>query len=149
MNPDERGRLLPATEDRLDYIRRLLKEQDLPTDDIEAQQDSLYVYTVDSTRVGVGGLECYESVALLRSVAIESSKQGEGYGHLLCRQLFKQAATSGVTELYLLTTTADRFFADLGFREIQREDTPSAIQQTTEFQDLCPATAICMRQTIE
>ncbi|WP_266081929.1 arsenic resistance N-acetyltransferase ArsN2 [Haladaptatus caseinilyticus] len=144
MSQNERGRLLPATEDRLDYIRRLLEEQDLPTDDIEAQQDSLFVYTVDSTQVGVGGLECYESVALLRSVAIESSKQGEGYGHSLCHQLFEQAATSSVTELYLLTTTADEFFADLGFREIQREDTPSAIQQTAEFQDLCPTAATCM-----
>jgi amino-acid N-acetyltransferase len=148
MNPHDHGQLLPATEDRLDYIRRLLEEQDLPTDDIATKQDSLYVYTVDSTRIGVGGLECYESVALLRSVAIESSKQNEGYGHSLCRQLCKQAAASGVTELYLLTTTADGFFADLGFREIQREDAPSTIQQTSEFRDLCPTTASCMMKQL-
>lgn len=148
MNQDERGRLLSVTEDQLGYIRRLLEEQDLPTDDIESHQDSLYVYTVGSTRVGVGGLECYESVALLRSVAIEPSKQGEGYGHSLCRQLFKRAATSGVTDLYLLTTTADGFFANLGFREIQREDAPTAIQQTSEFRKLCPATASCMMKQL-
>lgn len=66
-----------------------------------------------------------------------------------CQQLFKQAAARDVTELYLLTTTAESFFADLGFDRIQREDTPPAIQQTSEFHDLCPETATCMRRLIE
>ncbi|GAA0255052.1 arsenic resistance N-acetyltransferase ArsN2 [Haladaptatus pallidirubidus] len=146
MNPDKRGQLLPVTEDRLEYVRHLLDKQDLPTDDITTKQDCLYVYSVNTTRVGVGGLECFESVALLRSVVIEPAKQGQGYGQLLCHQLFEQAATRGVTELYLLTTTAESFFANLGFDRIRREDAPPAIQQTSEFHDLCPTTATCMRK---
>jgi amino-acid N-acetyltransferase len=54
------------------------------------------------------------------------------------------AAKNGVKSLYLLTTTADRFFAGLGFRRLQREMAPLAIKSTSQFSSLCPATAVLM-----
>lgn len=148
MDTDETARLIPATERHLDYVKNLLDESDLPIDDITEKRDCLYVFTVDSERVGVGGLECYGSVALLRSIAVEPTNRGNGYGSLLCQQLIERAAAHDVKQLYLLTTTAEAFFEDLGFDERQREDAPSAIQQTSEFRGLCPETATCMAKEI-
>ncbi|WP_435156994.1 arsenic resistance N-acetyltransferase ArsN2 [Haladaptatus sp. DFWS20] len=148
MDTDETARLIPATEQQLDYVRNLLDESGLPTDDIIEKRDCLYLFTVDSERVGVGGLECHGSVALLRSIAVDPANRGNGYGSLLCQQLFERAVARDVTQLYLLTTTAETFFEDLGFHELQRDDAPSAIQQTSEFRRLCPETATCMTKEL-
>jgi amino-acid N-acetyltransferase len=59
-----------------------------------------------------------------------------------------QTRAAGVSTAYLLTTTADEFFADLGFEEIPRETVPPSIQTTTEFSDLCPETAVCMKREL-
>ncbi|WP_228434553.1 hypothetical protein [Natrarchaeobaculum aegyptiacum] len=52
-----------------------------------------------------------------------------------------------VDALYLLTTTAVDFFAARGYDEIDRADAPDAIRNTTEFADLCPSSATCMRRS--
>lgn len=51
-------------------------------------------------------------------------------------------------ELYLLTITAKKFFKKVGFDEIKRTLVPSVIQNTTEFKDLCPSSATCMRMIV-
>jgi amino-acid N-acetyltransferase len=53
-----------------------------------------------------------------------------------------------VGTLYLLTTTAREFFADRGYAEVERTEPPEAIRATTEFADLCPSTAACMRKRL-
>jgi mannose-6-phosphate isomerase-like protein (cupin superfamily) len=53
-------------------------------------------------------------------------------------------ATRGVRDVYLLTTTAARFFERAGFATIPRDQAPLAICQTTEFRSLCPASATFM-----
>ncbi|SIR64821.1 amino-acid N-acetyltransferase [Haladaptatus litoreus] len=149
MGADEHIQLVPATEQHLDYIRTLLSEYGLPTQDIAEQKDSLYIFTADSARVGVGGLERYGDAALLRSIAVEPAKRGNGFGRTLCQQLFARATADDVTRVYLLTTTAEAFFEDLGFHEIQRDDVPPQIRQTGEFQEFCPSTATCMTKQLE
>ncbi|TKX55964.1 GNAT family N-acetyltransferase, partial [Halorubrum sp. SP9] len=56
--------------------------------------------------------------------------------------------SADVDTLYLLTTNAPGFFTELGYVEIDRSVAPRAIQQTTEFDDLCPSTATCMKKTL-
>jgi amino-acid N-acetyltransferase len=51
--------------------------------------------------------------------------------------------------LYLLTTTAREFFAGRGYRAIDRADAPERIRGTTEFSDLCPASATAMVKETE
>ncbi|GAB7017697.1 GNAT family N-acetyltransferase [Halostagnicola bangensis] len=79
---------------------------------------------------------------------IERSKRGNGYGAALCDALETEAESNDIDTLYLLTTTASGFFATRGYVEIHRSDAPTDIQQTTEFDKLCPRTATCMKKDL-
>jgi N-acetylglutamate synthase-like GNAT family acetyltransferase len=54
-----------------------------------------------------------------------------------------------VRQFYLLTTTAEAFFARRGFRKIARQSVPAAIGDTREFKSLCPSSAICMTRAVQ
>jgi amino-acid N-acetyltransferase len=139
--------LHPATA-QLDYVEALLERNGLPVGDVRARPEAFYYATAGGEPVGVGGLERYGRVGLLRSVVVEAAKRGYGYGSALCAALESNARTAGVETLYLLTTTASAFFDARGYVTVDRADAPSAIRQTTEFEDLCPATATCMRKSL-
>lgn len=131
------------------YVETLLAGNDLPTADLDGKLDCLYVCESGGEQVGVGGLERYGDVALLRSVAVEASARGDGYGTELCRELLERARASGVDEVYLLTTTAEGFFERLGFEPTDRAAVPDPIRGTSEFSDLCPSTAVAMRRGLD
>jgi amino-acid N-acetyltransferase len=50
----------------------------------------------------------------------------------------------GIDRLYLLTNTAEAFFARLGYRTLPRSAAPQAIRDTSEFSSLCPDDAAFM-----
>lgn len=136
-----------AEADALAYVEELLDTNDLPSADVRSGSARFYV-AVDDGRVGVSGLELHGSVGLLRSVVVEASARGEGYGTVLCRGTEALARDEGVEDLYLLTTTAADFFAERGYVETAREDAPAAIRATSQFEELCPSSAVCMRTSL-
>jgi amino-acid N-acetyltransferase len=85
---------------------------------------------------------------LLRSVSIIKEEQGKGYGNFLNTAIENYAADSGISCLYLLTTTAKDFFDKQGYCAINREDAPASVQQTAEFTALCPSSAVVMKKKI-
>lgn len=137
-----------ADSETLPYVERLLDANDLPSADVRAKPECFYVAVDGSERIGIGGLERYGTDGLLRSVVIERSVRGNGYGAALCDALEAKAAAAGVDRLYLLTTTAESFFASQGYVEHDRAAVPDAIRGTTEFDTLCPATATCLRKSV-
>jgi amino-acid N-acetyltransferase len=46
--------------------------------------------------------------------------------------------------LYLLTTTAERYFPSFGFVKTTRESVPDEIKTSVEFREACPASATVM-----
>ncbi|SHH44605.1 arsenic resistance N-acetyltransferase ArsN2 [Halobaculum gomorrense] len=139
----------------LDRVEALLSANDLPTEDVRTGPGQFYLARDrDDERdggdavVGVGGVERHGPTGLLRSVAVEESSRGEGYGTALCAALEDRARREGVETLYLLTTTAAGFFGRLGYGAVDRESVPPAIRSTTEFAALCPASATCMRKRL-
>jgi amino-acid N-acetyltransferase len=92
----------------------------------------------------VVGLEVLGEVGLLRSLAVPQEDRGRGVGTQLTHKAEDYARTLGVQALYLLTTTAPDFFARRGYQRIDRAAAPAPLQATTEFQSLCPSTAVCM-----
>jgi amino-acid N-acetyltransferase len=143
--------LQQADDSHISYIETLLEWNDLPSQDVQSKPDCFYIgYDGDDgdDPIGIGGIEVYETDGLLRSIVIEQSSRGDGFGTALCNALEECAATDDVETLYLLTTTAADFFAHRGYVEIERTAVPSAIQQTTEFDDLCPTTANCMQKSL-
>lgn len=137
-----------ADEADLPYVERLLERNGLPTGDVRSKPGCFYVVYDGEDRVGIGGLETDAPVGLLRSVVVDRSVRGRGYGRRLCERLEAEARSAGVETLYLLTTTASGFFSGLDYAEIDRADAPESVRRTTQFDDLCPTTATCMRKSL-
>jgi amino-acid N-acetyltransferase len=140
--------LRPVDGEDLAYVEALLSANDLPTADLRDGSGRFYVARAPEGRVGVGGIEVYESVALLRSVAVEKFARGGGYGTAICDGLASLAQEEGVQTLYLLTTTAAEFFAARGYRAVDRADAPARVRETTEFAQLCPSSAVLMKREL-
>ena len=137
-------RLERATAADLDRVETLLDDNGLPTD-VRGGPPRFFVARCDGALVGVGGLECHGPDGLLRSVVVPEPHRGERYGTALCDALEARARADGVRTLYLLTTTAAGFFRARGYETVPREAAPASIRNTSEFADLCPDSATCMR----
>ncbi len=98
----------------------------------------------DNRTVAFAGLEGDGKDALLRSVVVVSGLRKSGLATKLVAAMCDAAAKNGVRRLWLLTTTAEGFFAKLGFDKIDRSSAPPSIASTTEFATLCPSSAVCM-----
>lgn len=136
-----------ATKD-LVLIENLLKENQLPCQDISEKLADLFIGYIGSERVGIGGLEIYEDSGLLRSLVIETAFRGKGYGKAFTMKLIEYAKNRGIREVYLLTITATNFFTKIGFARVERSAVPLAIQNTSQFTGLCPASAVCLLKVI-
>jgi amino-acid N-acetyltransferase len=98
---------------------------------------------------GAVGLELFEDVGLLRSLAVLEEYRGQGIGAQLAETAENYARARRVQALYLLTTTAPDFFARRGYEQTDRAAAPTALQKTAEFQSLCPDSAMCMVKKLE
>ena len=133
---------------KLDVVEAVLDRNDFPARDVRESPASFFVAHVDGQYVGIGGFEQDGVDGLLRSVVVNRSVRGMGFGMGLCTKLEGRARESGVETLSLLTTTAQDFFARLEYETIPRARPPEAIQQTSEFSELCPSGATCMRKSL-
>lgn len=61
--------------------------------------------------------------------------------------MFDYCTYEKTEQLYLLTTTAEKYFYKFGFQAINRVDVPEVISQTKKFQDICPLSAVAMHKT--
>jgi amino-acid N-acetyltransferase len=131
-------------------VKQLLRDSGLPDRDVVAP---LLAHVLVARRgaalAGVVGLEALGRCGLLRSLAVAPADRGRGLGVELTHALERHAAGLGVQRLYLLTTTAEAFFARLGYRAIPRERAPAEIQGTTEYRELCASTSVCMVRDLE
>jgi amino-acid N-acetyltransferase len=59
-----------------------------------------------------------------------------------------ESAARGATTVFLLTTTAERFFARFDFEQITRDEVPPSVRRSVEFESACPAAAIVMRKPL-
>jgi len=129
-------------------VRALLERHDLPLAGVEDRVQTMLVARDESQIVGTAALELYGDGALLRSVAVDSRRQGQGLGHQLTEAALQLARTHGAEQVFLLTTTAEAFFRRLGFETIARDAVPASVQASIEFQSACPASAIVMRRRL-
>ena len=68
---------------------------------------------------------------------------------LLAKETERRARALGLSRLFLLTDTAERFFAAAGYQRIERATVPTCVTRTAQFASLCPASAACMRKELE
>jgi N-acetylglutamate synthase-like GNAT family acetyltransferase len=134
----------PADESDLPAIERLLSANRLPLVGVREGVHEFLVAEHDGRVVGVIGLEIYDDRGLLRSAAVDERERGTGVGAALVQRLIDDARHRALSELVLLTTTAERWFPRFGFARIERDSTPEPIKRSAEFRGACPASATVM-----
>jgi amino-acid N-acetyltransferase len=143
--PDPAGiTFRPATPADDPRLRALLDEAALPSADVASGRQELIVAARGDAIVGAIGLELLGEVALLRSFVVEGSLRGAGVGRALYDRCLVLARARRARGLYLLTTTAEAFFAKVGWTRADRKTAPPAVAASTEFASLCPSTAVFM-----
>lgn len=126
-------------------IKGLLTAGDLHHEDIEPGRLKHFLLAWDATRlIGVVGLEIQEGCALLRSLTVDADYRNKGIASRMVDKIENHAVALKLGTLYLLTMTAESFFAKRGYQLTTRDSAPAGIQATSEFQSLCPASAACM-----
>jgi N-acetylglutamate synthase-like GNAT family acetyltransferase len=137
--------LRPARVADLPGIQQLLVEAKLPTVGITRLVSDFVVAEDSGKLLGAAAIEpCKGQHGLLRSVVVAPGRQHSGIGGQLVGRVIADAKKRGVKSLYLLTTTAERYFPRFGFVAVPRESVPEGVQATDEFREACPASATVM-----
>lgn len=132
-------------------VESLLKLAGLATDDIDEDELPLFLLLSGEKNAlqGCVAVEYHDSVGLLRSLAVAPGLRQRGLGHQLLHAAEAQARADGIKRLYLLTTTAEPFFARCGYQHTARGEAPPPIAATPQFSGLCPSSASFMSRALE
>jgi amino-acid N-acetyltransferase len=134
-----------ARADDLPRVEALLQQADLPLDGVRDFFPANYaVAEVEGVIIGAAGVEQYGEFGLLRSAVIAAEARGSGLGARLVDERLAWSKARGITDVYLLTTTAPRFFEKIGFAQVDRTTVPSKVQSASEFASVCPSSATVM-----
>ena len=136
--------LRAARPDDLPAVEALLAAQRLPRAGLSAAFRDFIVAADHDDLIGSIGFERHERHGLLRSAAVRDDWKGKGIGALLVQRLLETAKACGLTDLYLLTTTAADWFPRFGFRVIPRDAVPEPVRASVEFTSACPESATVM-----
>ena len=142
--------LRAATAADLPSISALLSQSDLPTAGVAESLSGFTVAEHDGRIVGTIGIEtCCRRYALLRSTAVAPEYRQHGIGRRLVERAIADAEAKGFSALYLLTTTAERYFPSFGFTRVSRDVVPEEVKATEEFSSACPSSATVMTLDLE
>jgi amino-acid N-acetyltransferase len=126
-------------------VQQLLGAAGLPTEDLcESHLEHFFFLGPASAPTALVGAELYGDNALLRSLAVSPDHRKRGLGSVMVAHVEQHVRTCGVRRIFLLTTTAQEFFASRGYQLANREEAPVAIRKTREFADICPASSAFM-----
>ena len=75
--------------------------------------------------------------------------QKKGFGNMLVSYALEIAEQNHASHVYLLTTTAESYFEHLEFEVVDRNKVPLIIQQTSQYTDVCPSTAVVMCKKLD
>lgn len=127
----------------------LLESTGLPSSDLTDEMiEHFFFVGPPSAPRGLVGVEMFGEHALLRSLVVASSERSNGVGSALLDHAESYARSKSVRRLFLLTTTAEAFFARHGFVPMAREVVPHSIRSTREFAEICPASSILMVKSL-
>ncbi|WP_417070545.1 arsenic resistance N-acetyltransferase ArsN2 [Niveibacterium terrae] len=142
------AQIRPARDADWPQIEALLLACRLPVIGAREHLATFLVAEAEGAIVASAGLEREGDSALLRSVAVSPSWRRKGLAAQLLDALQDRARGDGVESLYLLTTSAEAYFGARGFARCTRDDVPTALRGSTQFQGVCPASAAVLRRTL-
>jgi UDP-N-acetylmuramate: L-alanyl-gamma-D-glutamyl-meso-diaminopimelate ligase len=138
--------VVPAVPSDLPVLELHLKKANLPFEGVREHLQGYLIIRDEGGIAGSVGLELYDEVGVLRSLAVKSERRGQGLGWMLADAAVARARRRGVRHLYLLTETASDFFAQhFGFHKVERSEVEPPANQSSEFSSGMCARATCMR----
>ena len=126
--------ITPAMPGDVRAILDLVEAVHLPPEGIAEAMEYFWVARAGERIIGTVGLEVYDDMALLRSLAVTPARQHTGLGRALIETALSYLTTRQFCAVYLLTTTAEAFFARQGFCLVARDAVPASVQQSVQFQ---------------
>jgi len=144
------ARLLRATPADRDSLFRLLEQGALPWTSLDPARHSVFIVRAaaeSEPALGCVAIELYGADALLRSLAVAGSARGHGLGRRLTEEALMEAARLGARQVWLLTTTAQEFFARAGFEASERAAAPVSLHGSEQWEG-CRAGAVLMRRSV-
>ena len=136
-----------AVDSDLTIARKLLADAGLPTADLTIDRLAL-IAEKEGVVAGLIGLEQFKNTGLLRSLVIAENFRSAGLGGRLVGALEQLALEKNISELWLLTIDAYKWFASMGYLTQSRYSAPPAIRSTEEFSSLCPGDAVLMKKSL-
>jgi N-acetylglutamate synthase-like GNAT family acetyltransferase len=129
------GAIEKASPECLNDVLEILSQVNLPHDGVKEHFGGFLIARSGGGKIlGCVGMERHGELGLLRSTAVLSEYQGQWIGNNLVRELLKCAASEGVTEVVLLTTTAKEYFqSKFGFKEAKRSDYEKRLADSPEW----------------
>ncbi len=128
-------------------VASLLERTGLSSEGIAPHLPHFVVAVAGGRLVGTAGCEVHGCAGLFRSFAVDPGHCGQGIGAQLYRLVVAHARSAGVREGYLLTDTAEGFFAKFGFQRVTRDAVPRAIRETEQFRIQCLPASVCMSRS--
>jgi amino-acid N-acetyltransferase len=133
-----------ATLEDLQDVLKLLETSKLPTAGVKNHIHNFMLEFQKNTLLGCAGLEIYEQAGLLRSVAVSASKRSNGVGSRLVKSILEHAKNQQISNIFLLTETAENYFPRFGFKQVSRAEIPASLQASKELRGACPDSAVVM-----
>lgn len=125
-------------------ICALLEANTLPTVDLNPSLPNFFIAEQANKLAGVMGMDRYGNFGLLRSAATATEYRNQGIAAALTEKVEQAARAQQLSALYLITNTAEAWFARKGFVKMDRSEVPSAILRSKEFNGLCPSSSTIM-----
>lgn len=130
-------------------VRALLEAANLPAADLtHAHLEHFFGCGDEGAPQGVVGVELHGENALLRSLTVAESARGRDCGRALVDRAERHSRDHGARRMFLLTTTAEKFFERIGYARVARDKVPEPIRATQEFAALCPVSAAVMAKDL-
>lgn len=138
----------PATRQDCASIKKLLETNELTYQGVEENLDKFLVACTDTEVIGVVGAEHITDAVLLRSLAVKENMRKLNIGATLVQSILEKAKEMNKKDIYLLTNTAEGYFAKKGFFQINRSQIPYELLKNSCLNFSCPSTSICMKLKI-
>lgn len=124
-------------------LHKILIENGLPTAGVDFGKGIYYIASGQEL-MGLIGAEQYGTAVMLRSLAVKPQFRKTGIAAQLIDYVLRQLKDTGVTDIYLITNTAEQYMTRCGFLTIERDNVPNHILTTSALGNACSLSSTCM-----
>lgn len=124
-------------------LHEILIKNGLPTAGVDFGKGNYYLARGQDL-MGVIGAEQYKTAVMLRSLAVTPQFRQRGIAKQLIEYTLQQLQDTDVTDVYLITNTAEQYMANYGFIKIGRDKVPKHVLTASALGDACSLSSTCM-----